>query len=232
MLNRREFIKLFSVASSIVFAPTRGIGRSENKDFAFNNAPAGELYEGFLILEEESPIPEFVQFPTISMPDGCGIGVDEKSPKPRPISKFFESPQNLAQEALFRVYLPEKVPNGLRPGKSYTLSNSNGLLYEASLAFEAHNSDAQLWETVASFWIQLQYPKPLPLQLTKPVDVDVPGVTFDKVDFLPSPGLQMVTEAGFVYYWIESDIFYALILEPCPNEETAREFIGSLAPTR
>ena len=230
MLNRRDFIKLFSVAGSIVLTPIRGLGQSDRTSEAHSARLAGELYEGFLLLEEEIPMPEFVQFPT-SIPAGCGVGVDSKQLRPQPIGRFFESPADLAQEMLFRLYLPEKVPDGLRYGKSFAMSNDHGLLYDVSVAFEAYNSSVQLWETVASLSIQLQFPKPLPLYVTQPID-NVPGVTYDKVDFLPSPGLQMVTQTGFVYYWIENEIFYSLILEPCPDETTAREFISLLTPTR
>ena len=232
MISRRDFIKLFSSIGAVLLAPLRGLGQIGEKDYLQEGKVAGDLYGGFLLLEEGAQIPEFIQYPTIPMPNGCGVGVDEKNLRASAISQFFETPEDLAKGVLFRVYLPKKMPDGLRYGKAYTLSNNNGSLYEASLAFESYNSETQLWETAASFWIQLHYPKPLPLWSMKPVEVGVPGISYDKVDFLPSPGLRVATQDGFVYYWIENDIFYTLIFEPSPNEAGAVDFINQLIPSR
>jgi len=232
MISRRDFIKLFSSTGAVLLAPLRGLGQIGEKDYLQEGKLAGDLYGGFLLLEEGAQVPEFIQYPTIPMPNGCGVGVDEKNPKPSAISQFFETPEDLARGVSFRVYLPKRMPDGVRHGKAYSLSNSNGSLYEVSLPFESYNSETQLWEAVASFWIQLHYPKPLPLWSEEPVETDTLGVRYDKVDFLPSPGLQLTTQEGFVYYWIENDIFYTLILEPWQSEAAAVDFINLLIPTR
>ena len=112
------------------------------------------------------------------------------------------------------------------------MSNNNGILYEASLAFESYNAITQLWETTVSLWVQLHYPKPLPLWSISPVEAGVPGINYDKVDFLPNPGLRLATRRGFVYYWIENDVFYTLIYEPSADEATTVAFINQLVPSR
>jgi hypothetical protein len=232
MISRRDFIKLLGLTGGIVLAPLRFLGQWSKRDFSQERGLTGELYNGFLLLEEGTQIPEFVQYPTIPMPIGCGVGAEEKSVNLSAICRIFETPEDLANEMAFRVYLLRELPNGIRCGKAYTLSNSNGSLYEASLAYESYNSKTQLWETTISFLIQLHYPKPLPLWSMKSVENDVPGIIYDKVNFLPNPGLRMATQRGLVYYWIENDIFYTLGLEPTINETITADIINRLDPSR
>jgi hypothetical protein len=232
MISRRDFIKLLGLAGAVVLTPLRVLGHLGQRDYLQERELTGELYGGFLLLEEGTEIPEFVQHPKIPLPNGCGVGVNQKNAKPSAISQFFETPGDLANRTLFRIYMPRKMPDGLRYGKAYTLSNNNDSPYEAFLAYESYNSEAQLWETTVAFSIQLHYPKPLPLWLIDPVEDDIPGISYDKVDFLPNPGLRMITRRGFTYYWIESDIFYTLSFEPLPNEAVAIDFINRLVPSR
>lgn len=225
MFNRRDFIKLLSLSGATILTPFRWMNKGAAKTKPLHGLQGGELYAGFILLSEDQPVPEFVEYPQIPIPDGCGV---EGGSKPSGKAIFFDTPTELAKNVDFRVYLPNQLPNGFREGPSYTFSNLDGTVYEAWLAYEAHNPELDFWETVVFISIQLLFPTPLPVWSTNPLEQNNPGISFDKVDFLPTAGLQTIGMNGSAYYWIDKDILYKLVLEPSRDDSVARSFIDSL----
>ena len=228
MFSRRDFIKLLSLTGATVLTPVRWFTNGPRQKSFLQGPEGGELYAGFLLLSEGEPVPDFVEYPNVPIPDGCGV---EGGSKPSGVAKFYETPTALSKEVDFRVYLPNNLTEGLREGTSYTFSNLDGSIYEAWLAYEAFNSDSEVWEAIVFMGIQLFFPKPLPLWYVKPVEENTPGVNYEKVDFLPTAGLQSFSNDGVVYYWIDNDLFYKLVFEPTGKDNETRDFISSLKPS-
>lgn len=229
MFNRRDFIRLLSLGSVAIFTPLRRFGLVNKRNPSQESQGTDELYAGFVLLSENEPIPDFVEFPKVVAPDECGVETDSKL---NSITKFYKTPSELSEDVGFRIYLPKELPDGVREGRSYTFSNSSGQIYEAWLSYEGYRSEVDSWMTVISLGIQLFFAKPLPMWKQAPVEANVRGVEFNKVDYLPVAGLQTITNDGFIYYWIDNDFFYRLIFEPFEGEGLTKNLIKSLVPTK
>jgi hypothetical protein len=65
-----------------------------------------------------------------------------------------------------------------------------------------------------------EFLRPYPLRSSKPLEPGGPTVTLQKVDFLPTPGVMILTQEGYIFHWIENDILYTLyanLPEPLPQ---------------
>jgi hypothetical protein len=187
----------------------------------------GELYAGFLLLPENTQAPAFVQYPKLGVPIFCGVG-DGPSPTASTIS--FNTDIDLVQQIDFPIYSLENLPDKLGLLGGDTVSHPTGDVYSVTIRYGINHTEKEFQECVISLWAFPDYPRPFPLWYSNIVEVNEPRVALLKVDFLPAAGIESPTENGYVFYWIENDVLYSLILEPCPDIAYALTVIDSLRP--
>lgn len=228
MLTRREFIKIMGVLGTFVLSPVRRLGRWSASEVAID--PAGELFSGFILLPEGAPIPEFVIPAQLPQTKSCGMveGLEESLH-----DAFLENLDTLTMakdRVSFPLYDFDKLPGQLRQGKSYILSNDMGDVYRITVRYEFYDRTSDSWVTALTLWVDPDFPRPYPLWASEPVEPDGPAMVLEKVNFLPSPGVRIVTQEGFACFWIESDALYTLIAEPSPIGLDASKLVELLAP--
>lgn len=224
MLTRRSFIKFLGVVGFYALTPLRRFFPQSPIEASYPQT--GELFADFLLLPEGAILPSFVQYPKLPMPRLCGVATEDVIGPPDAIVHFFENHEEAAQKMSFPVYLLSPLPEGLRPGKAFSISLDTGDLHSLSLSYESFNIDTQWWENVASFWIFAQYPRPFPLWTAERRKDDGSPIGFEKIDFLPTPGIKVQSQEGFVFYWVEDNILYIFTSEPCTSEEMARNLVN------
>ncbi|MEJ5308603.1 MAG: hypothetical protein WHX52_02420 [Anaerolineae bacterium] len=232
MLTRRNFLKfLVGVGNAILLPPFTGIGKfgSSNKNSSrrvsqtlFSTAlPLGEVYAGFVLLPEGSPVPAYVQYPKSGIPTFCGVG---EGASPTAVSKPFRTVEETAKKVNFSLYTFGSLPENLRLTGAHLLEHSTGEVFAVLIDFQSYNKCSKNWQTTVSIWAQPEFPKPFPLWSSMPVEPDGPAVVPQKVDFLPSPGIMVATRQGAVFHWIRDDVLYTFIAEPglpCGNETSS-----------
>lgn len=226
MITRRRFIKFLGSLGLITFIPIQRLLKINSKNFIPQQQSVdGEFYANFLLLPENAEIPPFVEFPKEPMPRLCGVGADELHPKPDAVVHFFENIDDVSKLMNFTVYTFKSMPDGLRPGKAFSISLENGLLHSISLSYEAYHAAQKLWESVVSLWIFSIFPKPFPLWEEGPFEKNGPSVHLEKIDNLPSPGIRIKTQSGYVYLWVEKGMLYKLTLDPCESVLVASDYL-------
>lgn len=230
MLTRRDFIKFLGITGAISLTPLRRILHFNSQvEDSIQQDQIGELYADFLLLPEGAAVPNFVQYSKAPMPRLCGVGIENKEARPDAVVHFFETHEEMAHKIDFPIYYLSPLPDDLRQGKAFSLSFDNGELHSLSMGYEAFNKETQYWENIVSFWMFKQFPRPFPLWIEDPVEVGGPSVFYEKVDFLPAPGIKVRTQEGFVFYWVEKDVLCTLTLEPCATEIRSQEYINLIS---
>lgn len=102
-----------------------------------------------------------------------------------------------------------------------------GEVFAASVNFGSFDENGGSKGTV-SISAQPDFPKPFPLWSSDPVELGGPAVILEKVDFLPLSGIMIATQTGYVFHWIEEDIFYTMMAEYNPSREEAQALVGLL----
>ncbi|MCL4261041.1 MAG: hypothetical protein KJZ52_10485, partial [Anaerolineales bacterium] len=138
MLNRRDFIKMVG-AFSFVLTPlntlirkTQGIDSSD-----------GELYEGFVLLDQDAPIPSFVQVapcPILCNVDESTLLNPELDAYKGDIS-WFDSIENLRNNIDFRIFVLGSLPHKMTFLHGYVLRFAGSSeVWEARLDFGFENN--------------------------------------------------------------------------------------------
>jgi len=220
MLTRRDFIRiLVAVGGSVVLSPLNSLKRlySFNEESSLEQSATlhqtsslGELYAGFLLLPDGATVPPTVKYPERGMPTFCGVGAGQDGLEPTAVIKSFSAVTDLAREVDFPVYTLSKLPEGLRLAGANLIQHKTGEIFAAVVDFQSHNKRSGDWETTVSIWAQPEFPRPFPLWSSDPVEPGGPAVILEKVGFLPSPGIMVVTQQGAVFHWIKNDILYTL----------------------
>jgi len=145
------------------------------------------------------------------------------------VSKSLSTAADLAKEVDFPVYTFSKLPEGLRPIGANLIRHKTGEVFATSVDFQSYNKETDGWETRVSIWAQPDFPRPFPLWSSDSVEPGGLAVVLEKVDFLPSPGIMVATQQGYVFHWIEKDVLYTLIAEADLSHEDALALVLSLA---
>lgn len=248
-LSRRAFIKWLSAISGVVVAKMAGLvpevqaapptGRFRQEGSGGNKTGVGtiranpeviegELYEGFLLLPEGAPVPATVMQSKLGIPIVCGVGVGRGGPEPTAIVESVSSAIDLPNKTQFPIYTFSKLPSQIRSASATLIRHSSGEVFTSSVDFQTYNKNNGVWETTISIWAQPDFPRPLPLWSSTPAELGGPAVVLEKVDFLPSPGIRVTTDNGYVFHWIENDIFYTFVAENILAREEATKLIGLL----
>jgi hypothetical protein len=229
MLSRRTFIKFMSLVGGVVLNPFQRLVTQLGINLAVGEEVyRGELYAGFLLLPEGTIIPSFVEFPKKGSPNECGVGIGWDGIKPNAVSRFFDNAEGLAAEIKFPIYTLNNIPAELIPMRAYVLSDETGEVFGAALGFDAINIESGYWECIVSLWAQPIFPKPVPLYFREPIESGDSIGLLEKVNYLPSPGIRTQTQEGFIYYWIENDVFYTLAVDPVSALKDAHEITSYL----
>lgn len=232
MLNRRTFIKALAILSGgllVKRSNSKKVAEVSQEEVQAGISTSGEHYGGFLLLPEEAPIPPTVKPPQHGIPIVCGVGTGENTSKPTAESRSFNSGTSLAQEVNFPIYAIEKSPEHIRPFGAYLIKHKSGEPFAAAVNFQTYNEKRKAWETTLSIWSQPDFPKPFPLWSSKPVEPGAPSVILHKVNFLPSPGIMVITQRGWVFHWIENNILYTFIAEFKPSHKEVLALVPLLA---
>lgn len=217
MLSRRKFIKSVAALGGAWLATASSFAQSVGREMRSDSvvpastqtSPEGELYAGFLLLPEGAPVPSTVRYPEY---DDLGAL----------LGRFLGTAEDLAKEVGFPVRTFRKPPDGLRPLGAGLSRLETGQIVAASIDFESYNEATTSWETTVRICGMLVFPTPVPLWSGNSAEVDGPAVILQKVDFLPSSGIMVTTQAGYVFHWIEHRVFYTLTAEYGPSSEEAR----------
>lgn len=228
MLTRRTFIKTLAAVGGVILTPFDWLNRRGVFTLSHIQAPSvGELYAGFLLLPERAPIPPIVEYPEPGVPLVCGVGNDQRRLKPTSVSRSLTSAADLAREVNFRIYTFNQLPDGLRPRGAKLVRYTTGKVFIASVNFESFDAIGD-GKGMVSITAQPYFPRPFPLKSSDPVEPGGPAVVLEKVNFLPSPGIMVATQTGYVFHWIGQDVLYTLMAEHNPSREEAQTLIGSL----
>lgn len=241
--GRRQFLKgAFSILGGAITARAAGLfpevqpvsAESARQTVPILQVPTqieiGELYENFLLLPEEVPAPYFVQYPVRGIPYACGVGTNENPQLSLSgETKQFKRLKALVAEVEFPIYVPNQLPDGVRLRHiSVTRYDNTYEVYNVMIGFETYNPEIDYWETTVIIEARPDYPRPLPLWYREPDGLEDIPVILEKVAYLPSPGIRIPTQAGYVYHWIKDEIFYTLAVEPSPNQQYAQQLVDTL----
>jgi hypothetical protein len=231
-LRRRGFFRqagtLLAGFLIVGSSPKLRLGDSDENNTPNLQALLGELYAGFVLLIEGAPLPDFVIPSRNGIPIVCGVGFGRGGPKATAVTKNIDTPQNLARMARLPLYTLGKLPDSFRPAGGYQIEHESGEVFGASVNFDSYNAKTENWEGSVGIWAQPDFPHPYPLWSSVPAEPDLPAVILEKVDFLPSRGIMVSTQDGYVFYWIENDVFYTLRAEHNPTRKEIRKLVDSL----
>lgn len=225
--SRRRFLQLsgsFLGFAALAFLDRPGVPRlglightHEISALALGRREDGEIYEGFLLLPEGAPIPDYVVPPPLCPPELNAI-----------ITRF-DSVQDLENAVNFRAYMPKRLPGNIHLRDISLLQYPDGQMYEIFVIHEVLNE--QSGELIAPLVTRISpnYYTPHPLFYTVGNQPDGIETVMNRVSILPSNGIRVLTAAGFVYHWFVDELLYTFIVEPASSIEFADEIAASFA---
>lgn len=228
--NRRQFLKNTLSAFGVIF-----LGRI-HKSFPqytqiFAHADEqmhlrlqeSEFYEGFLILPEEAPIPDFVQ-------RGRGINLCQADVLDDPAlvgeTVKFSSPEEMQDFVSFPLFTLNELPIGIEFVSAYVdryVQSSE--IWRASVYFGAGSDYSQL----ISIHARPEYHRPFPVWPVRYPDAhDVGAISPEKISTSQRSIVLLPSVSGNLLQWIEQDILYSLVVEHDKSREVALAVLDSL----
>lgn len=189
---------------------------------------AGELYNGFVLLSEGAPVPSMVKPSRFGKPILCGAG--EGGPTLNAVTQTLNRLEDLSREGRLPLYTLGHVPVNLRDAGGHIIRHPSGEVFVVSVDLESPDAEGGAWERSVRLRARPDFPRPFPLWSSNPVELGGPAVVLEKVDFLPTPGIRVEAQGGYVFYWIDRDILYTLAAEYGPSREEAQSLASSLQP--
>jgi len=213
MISRRSFIKGAATMAAAILTP---VDRVFRRPTGAASRPLGnfELYHGFVLLDEDEPIPDFVVFPHIPAEGDPFRGkmVSSVDAVPEPFKKDLRLRDKPKKHKLRDIYLEEHV---------------SGTPNEALAAYirlsKPNRGDGP------TLSVRYLYPSPYPMRSSPPVEPGGPAVEVIKVDYLPSSGLMVPSARGYIYFWISGGLLYTLYVEDDPGLDEAKDTALDLA---
>ncbi|MCI0555125.1 MAG: hypothetical protein L0287_29610, partial [Anaerolineae bacterium] len=203
---------------SVVFTPLNNLIRKISS--GSQGTSDGELYEGFVLLPADAEAPSFI------------IPAKVKAPKEKDkssiVHKEFKSVKDIKGYVKKPIYVIDDTKQKVNFVSGNVFSYFDEEIFGVSLGFIDPISETLTVEANIALCAQYDYPRPYPLWDAAPTDEDHPGYVLEKVDYLPTPGIKIVTLLGFVFCWIEKDVLYTLVLENHPTSDEAVFFVSSL----
>ena len=242
--SRRQFVKgvigslggmfvarlggLFPEMKPLLAKQSSAAANVRQQSLLLHQMDVGELYSGFLLLPEGIDASPYVDYPSIGTPQFCGAG---DGASPTVVSNSFKTVGELASTVDFPIYVVHDVsdiPISLVAKDIYATKYITGEIYSTTIYYHAVFEGEKVSEGQIFLWAYPVFPKPYPMWNSEPVEVD--GFSFipERVDFLPRPGLMSTSSQGFVFYWIEKDVLYNMIMEPFSNIQDAKLIVNRL----
>jgi hypothetical protein len=232
MWSRRQFIKVMGAVGGALVAPFQRLGRVEALELTERKLPPGaELYGDFLLLQEGTPIPDFVQDYKFGIPSMCGVTEEQDGlQKDTIMAAYFslDSAASLSKEGGFPVYTLNSLPKGIAPSGTGLIKHKTGEVFGGNVTFEAYDEQTGNWYTALNISIQVDFPQPFPLWSSTPVEPDGPATVLEKVDFTPGGhGVLVYTPQGFALHWIARNTCFLMTGDRMPNMDV-RELASAL----
>lgn len=217
MLSRRDFLKMVGALSFVMTPLNKLIRKTQNI-----GSSDGELYEGFVLLDQDAPVPFFVE----GAPCPILCQVDEAEPLDLKLDAYrgevlwFDSIESLRGNIDFRIFIPGSLPHKMTFLQGYILRFAgSGEVWEARLDFGFEDNREPLISLSARpifarpypVWPVLSYPQK-----------EVGEFIFDdeyivkkpeKVSFTPRRGIMLPTDKGYTLQWIKKDVMYTMFME-------------------
>lgn len=233
MINRRSFLKALASLGVFVLTPLKKLTTFEPSPSKSNNLRKGELFEGFLLLEKDALLPDFVDFPP--NPIMGHISEEEDSPKLESLkgkTLYFENIETLQAHIKTPVFMPNPKFSLQFTDCCATVFARSGKVWEARYSFNSENHS----ELKITFLVRQDFPRPYPvwpvMDLVKVASVVVedeePTIAPEKIDFAPSKGILLPVDRGYMVQWIKQNVLYTVIVENQAQREFTEGFISSL----
>lgn len=163
MLSRRDFIKALGVLGAVILTPFHRLTRTQEVQAApaaDNSLLLGEVYAGFLLLSEDTPVPGFVRKPTVGPPIVCGVETGKGGPKINAMLQSFDTLKELRKRINFPIYTLSSLPDQFHPAGGYLLGYDTGQIYGVSLGYQAVDTTNRFVESTISLWAQPHFSRP------------------------------------------------------------------------
>ncbi|MEB2334785.1 MAG: hypothetical protein OZ914_10810 [Anaerolineaceae bacterium] len=219
MLSRHDFLKMIG-AFGFVLMPLNKLLRKST--FGLQDKGGGELYEGFVLLDQDAPIPSFVQ--VAPCPILCNVDestlLDPELDAYKGDISWFDSIENLRNNIDFRIFVLGSLPHKMTFLHGYVLRFAgSGEVWEARLDFGFENNREPLISLSARpifarpypVWPVLTYPKKEPPEII--LDDEYIIRKPNKVVFTPEQGIMLPTDQGYTLQWIKRDVLYTIFME-------------------
>lgn len=190
----------------------------------------GELYGGFLLLPEDAAIPYFVKYPQQGIPIYCNPNEESVNGRfdPFAITESSIPLGSLERLTNFPIYILNKLPDSLYSDGATVIRYASGDIYEVSVHYNEYDSEFDENVTTVSLYARPHFPQPYPLWASESDEENGPNILLQKVEFLPSPGVYVNTEGGYVLHWIKQDILYIVMMESSSFFEDPQTLVNSL----
>lgn len=237
MLNRRGFLKILSSFGFVLLTPLKKLTGAGNVEFTENELEDGELYEGFLLLEQNAPIPYFVNIAPCPILGSVDPNVEDDPlvVAYRGQMLWFDSIEDLKNNIDFPLYLPKALPDNMNFMQCYVVKfTGSGEIWEARIDFCFENDDEPLASISASpifsrpypVWPDIDYPR-------KSISEQILDEEFyvrkpSKINFTPQKGIIKTTDQGYMIQWIKHDVLYTMSVAYDAEHTTASRIGESL----
>ncbi len=198
------------------------VAATEPSQHAMQAASQGELYEGFVLLPEDAPQPDFIQC--------AGTPILGDVTDPNDLASLgetvpFGSVEDLRKYIPFSTYIPAVLPPNIHFTNAEVIQYAqSGDIFLASINFGTPDQSSLI-----SVWAQPEYPRPYPVWPGQmPNGQENIPLPPEKVAFSPKPGLMRRSAPGHVLHWIKEDILYTLVIEHSSNRGEAIKIAKSL----
>ncbi len=221
MLSRRRFLKMAGALGVVLLAPFDRLAQklpSSSK----GDPPRGELYEGFVLLEKDAPVPPFVQvapcpiYGEIAPPcDNDPAMLAYKAETSR-----FDSIKDLRANVDFPIFVPGSLPHKMTfLQASVVRFAGSGEVWQARVDYGPEDTREPVISLTASpvfyrpypVWPTVGYPKKR--EDERILDEEFSEIKPQKVGFTPRPGIMMPGDQGYMLQWIRRDVLYTMFME-------------------
>ncbi len=200
MFTRKQVLKVVGLSSVLPFIPIDIVRRGFVSHAAsIRDSTVGELYAGFLLLPDQTPVPPTVTPSRFGIPIVCTQG---EAPATAVVTHF-DAHTDVQKRSRVQLYT-FNAPASLQPVGGEVIEHEFGILFGAETLFQSPLGQVR-------FWAQSDFARPFPMW-SGPNSAGS-AVQLDKVDFLPAPGLRVTAPLGYVFYWIARDVLYRLTID-------------------
>ncbi len=183
-------------------------------------AVSGELYGGFVLLPDGAPLPPFVKDYKYGIPTMCGVG---EAHGVQSDAKYIilDSMNTLVAETKMPAYMLVGLDNITQLSNISIVKHGTGELWGSWVTYGSEHPEFKQQYTSIAILAQYDFPQPMPLWSSTPLEKSGPSVLLEKIEFLPDMlGVLIRTPVGFALHWIEQSVYYMLSVDHLPVDVT------------